>query len=130
MNQQLAHLKKLDDGQLTKKMCVILKEEKTYLMKMVVKHIPRSTIMDMLEETFEIEESGGMYITQSTMNIPCCVNEGGSNTKRKSMGGIFLTLMKQKVDKEVVKRINDAQNRVSKEKKNVTRCFGQFNLKK
>jgi hypothetical protein len=44
-------------------MCVILKEEKTYLMKMVVKHIPRSTIMDMLEETFEIEESGGMYIT-------------------------------------------------------------------
>ena len=115
-------LSRLSNDMCARKVCVMLKESKAYLIKLIVQKVSRETLIKLLKETFEIEESGGQFV-QSTV-------VGDTASKRKSIGGVFLTLMKRTVDKETVKKIMEAERKVSKQRKEVQRSFDKITLNK
>ena len=48
----------------------MLKESKTYLIKAVVKNVPRQTIFNILKQTIEIQTLGGMKKVQAQIINP------------------------------------------------------------
>ncbi len=71
-----------------------------YVIKSVLKHVPREIVVELLAETIDIQSNGGMT---------------AENGQPRSAGGVFLTLMKKQktVTKDMIKKIN----KVHKERK-------------
>ncbi len=82
----------------------MLKEQKTAVIRSVVKHIPRATVIEVLAETVETQSLGGLK-TKDNLS--------------RTAGGVFLTLLKKhaSVTKEMHKKLKHDEKRRSKDKK-------------
>ena len=75
----------------------MLKEPKTYLIKTVVKNVPRAIIFDTLKLTIECQKNGGMK-----KNF---IQNPQEELQFKTAGGVFMTFLKKKVDNNIIKQI-------------------------
>ena len=103
---QLSHvlkaLAKIDDEQrFSLEICKILKEAKTTVIRNVVKHLPREAILQVLQETIEVQTSGGMetFVASQKLDLaeqPMPVDfEPAQTSRKKTSGGVFMTLVKR-----------------------------------
>ena len=98
------HLKNLDNEKLVLQITKTLNEPKSYVMTQVVKYLDRSLIFELLQKTIEIQQKGGM----STQ---------GPVLKNKTPGGVFFTLMKKSVPKDLIKQIFKVEDLKQKDKR-------------
>ena len=71
----------------------MLKEEKIYLIRATIKHVPRPQVIQALQETIELQALGGLtYSTKDSIEV-----------KKKTAGGVFMTLIRKLACKAVLK---------------------------
>eukprot|EP00240_Pyramimonas_obovata_P014718 CAMPEP_0118946626 /NCGR_PEP_ID=MMETSP1169-20130426/44540_1 /TAXON_ID=36882 /ORGANISM="Pyramimonas obovata, Strain CCMP722" /LENGTH=218 /DNA_ID=CAMNT_0006892647 /DNA_START=136 /DNA_END=788 /DNA_ORIENTATION=- len=88
-----------------------LGEKKLHLLRQVVAHCGISFCLELLEATLKVEANGGMLRRNSTL--------------RRDPGGVFLTLLEERIAKEKMKRIRDAAKPEEKRLKQSSRQKAQ-----
>ena len=114
----LPQLKKLDDGELCKSLCTMLREPRSYIIRSVIRHAPRPTIIEAFKETMLIQASGGMKKHQGPkMEVETLQQPKSGGSEFKTAGGVFLLMIKQRVDKSTVQAILKVEKVKQLEKK-------------
>lgn len=82
----------------------MLREPKQYLMKGVVNNVPLEIIYDLVGKTIDIQSDGGMLLSEAAFEMKEMKGEEslqiiqpvtGEDKRKKSAGGVFLTLLKK-----------------------------------
>ncbi|KAK1942316.1 Phosphorylated adapter RNA export protein [Phytophthora citrophthora] len=100
----------------------LLKEPKVALLHRVVKHVGPKVSWQILRETLRLEKDGGQTVNALASGKPelfFVVDEVSHEYKprRRTSGGVFFTLLKEKVSKEVYRTIYEVEDRKKKDAK-------------
>eukprot|EP00644_Phytophthora_capsici_P016604 jgi/Phyca11/572192/estExt2_Genewise1.C_PHYCAscaffold_470018 len=100
----------------------LLKEPKVALLHRVVKHVGPKLSWQILRETLRLEKDGGQPVNALASGKPelfFVVDEVSHEYKprRRTSGGVFFTLLKEKVSKEVYRTIYEVEDRKKKDAK-------------
>ncbi|CDW72708.1 kelch motif family protein [Stylonychia lemnae] len=106
----------LNQDQLETELASILREPKRYLIHSIVKNVPKDVILDILAQTIQIQFIGNSNLFQLILGGMPVV---GDEQKKKSAGGVFLTLLKKSnlISSDSMKKIKNLQKQQSKEKR-------------
>ncbi|TDH73970.1 hypothetical protein CCR75_002627 [Bremia lactucae] len=100
----------------------LLKEPKVALLHRVVKTIGPKLAWQLLRETLRLEKDGGQSVNAVGSGKPelfFVVDEVSQEYKprRRTSGGVFFTLLKEKVSKEIYRSIYEVEDRKKKDAK-------------
>ncbi|GMF09590.1 unnamed protein product [Phytophthora lilii] len=100
----------------------LLKEPKVALLHRVVKHVGPKLAWQLLRETLRLEKDGGQQVNALASGKPelfFVVDEVSHEYKprRRTSGGVFFSLLKEKVSKEVYRTIYEVEDRKKKDAK-------------
>uniref|UniRef100_A0AAV1TVR7 Phosphorylated adapter RNA export protein n=1 Tax=Peronospora matthiolae TaxID=2874970 RepID=A0AAV1TVR7_9STRA len=100
----------------------LLKEPKIALLHRVVKIVGPKVSWKLLRETLRLEKDDGQSVDTAAKNRPellYVLNEASRDCKlrRRTAGGVFFTLLKEKVSKETYRTIYEVEDRKKKETK-------------
>ena len=100
----------------------LLKEPKIALLHRVVKIVGPKISWQLLRETLRLEKDGGQSVDAAANSRPellFVLDEGSRDCKlrRRTAGGVFFTLLKEKVSKETYRTIYEVEDRKKKEAK-------------
>jgi hypothetical protein len=100
----------------------LLKEPKVALLHRVVKHVGPKVTWQLLRETLRLEKDGGQQVNALGSGKPelfFVVDEVSHEYKprRRTSGGVFFTLLKEKVAKDVYRSIYEVEDRKKKDAK-------------
>ncbi|KUF82507.1 hypothetical protein AM588_10000398 [Phytophthora nicotianae] len=100
----------------------LLKEPKVALLHRVVKNVGPNVSWQLLRETLRLEKDGGQTVNALGSGKPelfFVVDEVSREYKprRRTSGGVFFTLLKDKVPKEVYRTIYEVEDRKKKDAK-------------
>ncbi|EEY62195.1 uncharacterized protein PITG_14099 [Phytophthora infestans T30-4] len=103
-------------------MSELLKEPKVALLHRVVKNVGPKVSWQLLRETLRLEKDGGQIVNALGSGKPelfLVVDEVSREYKprRRTSGGVFFTLLKDKVSKEVYRTIYEVEDRKKKDTK-------------
>ncbi|KAG7384442.1 hypothetical protein PHYBOEH_009436 [Phytophthora boehmeriae] len=103
-------------------MSELLKEPKVALLHRVVKHVGPKVAWQLLRETLRLEKDGGQQVNAQGSGKPelfLVVDELSHEFKprRRTSGGVFFTLLKDKVSKEVYRSIYEVEDKKKKDAK-------------
>ncbi|CAI5707682.1 hypothetical protein KXD40_008289 [Peronospora effusa] len=101
---------------------MLLKEPKVALLHRVVKNVGPKLSWQLLRETLRLEKDGGQSVNAEASGKPelfFVVDEVSHEYKprRRTSGGVFFTLLKEKVSKEVYRTIYEVEDRKKKDAK-------------
>ncbi|GMF39110.1 unnamed protein product [Phytophthora fragariaefolia] len=104
----------------------LLKEPKVALLHRVVKHVGPKLAWQLLRETLRLEKDGGQQVNALASGKPelfFVVDEVSHEYKprRRTSGGVFFSLLKEKVSKEVYRTIYEVEDRKKKDAKKKAR---------
>ncbi|KAE8987244.1 hypothetical protein PF010_g20332 [Phytophthora fragariae] len=104
----------------------LLKEPKVALLHRVVKHVGPKVSWQLLRETLRLEKDGGQHVNALASGKPelfFVVDEVSHEYKprRRTSGGVFFSLLKEKVSKEVYRTIYEVEDRKKKDAKKKAR---------
>ncbi|KAG6617000.1 Phosphorylated adapter RNA export protein [Phytophthora cinnamomi] len=104
----------------------LLKEPKVALLHRVVKHVGPKVSWQLLRETLRLEKDGGQQVNALASGKPelfFVVDEVSHEYKprRRTSGGVFFALLKEKVSKEVYRTIYEVEDRKKKDAKKKAR---------
>ncbi|OWY90756.1 hypothetical protein PHMEG_00040972 [Phytophthora megakarya] len=100
----------------------LLKEPKVALLHRVVKHVGPKVSWQLLRETLRLEKDGGQEVNAMASGKPelfFVVDERSHEYKprRRTSGGVFFSLLKEKVAKDVYRSIYEVEDRKKKDAK-------------
>ncbi|RLN45642.1 hypothetical protein BBO99_00009364, partial [Phytophthora kernoviae] len=107
-------------------MSELLKEPKVALLHRVVKNVGPKVSWQLLRETLRLEKDGGQQVNALGSGKPelfFVVDEVSHEFKprRRTSGGVFFTLLKEKVSKEVYRTIYEVEEKKKKDAKKKAR---------
>ena len=128
---------KLKDGmQLLNYICGIMREKKRHFLESLYKTLGKDYLIGIFEKVLNIENNGGLEKSKNLKNKEISdgqtceqININNNYNEKKSMGGIFFTLVKQ--DPEGKKILNKAARidyKKSKAKKNISKLMDKLNI--
>ncbi|CEG44778.1 Mediator of U snRNA nuclear export PHAX [Plasmopara halstedii] len=97
----------------------VLKEPKLALLHRVVKYVGPNMSWKLLRETLRLEREGGQIVNAVASGKPAlfCVRDEVSHEykpRRRTSGGVFFTLLKEKVPREVYRTIYEVEDKKKK----------------
>ncbi|TNV85902.1 hypothetical protein FGO68_gene8638 [Halteria grandinella] len=103
-------LHSLSGSQLEIEIVTMLREPKRHIIHSVVKVIPKEVIIDCMMQTIDVQSQGGMKQVSHDME---------ADEKKKSAGGVFLTLLKKNpgVTKDMMKKLLKAEKDRARDKR-------------
>ncbi|KAL4088367.1 hypothetical protein PRIC1_012790 [Phytophthora ramorum] len=113
----------------------LLKEPKVALLHRVVKHVGPKLAWQLLRETLRLEKAGGQQVNALASGKPELFFEVDERSheykpRRRTSGGVFFSLLKDKVAKDVYRSIYEVEDRKKKDAKKRARSRQRHKMDK
>ena len=102
------------------KICSTLKESNRRIIMHAVRIMGIPFTENLRLETLSIEDSGGMYV-EPKENVNNPIDASATQRRRRSAGGVFLYLLRQRVSAVQWKRITEADRRIKRQRRSKIR---------